>query len=129
MQTPSLSNLTLVCLAGGMGTAARYLIALWTVGRFGPEFPWGTLAVNVMGCFAISIAVHIAAAAGWSPEVRSIVTVGFLGGFTTYSSFNLDTITLVERAPAQAVGYLCATLVGGLAAGWLGFAAGRQLMG
>ena len=67
--------------------------------------------------------------AQWTPLVRMTLTVGLLGGFTTYSSFNFEAIALMQRAPGLAVAYLLATVLGGFAAGWLGLAVARQLAG
>lgn len=119
-----------ICLAGAAGSGARYLIALWAAERLGSAFPYGTLIVNVFGCFVIAVLMHAALALGWSPTVRAAVTIGFIGGLTTYSSFNYETMRLFEEgAPATAVLNLAATLLGGLTAGWLGLMAAREVLG
>ena len=118
-----------ICLAGAAGTAARYLIGLWSVGRFGPTFPYGTLIVNLTGCFLIALVMDVAAARSWPETTRLAVTVGFLGGFTTYSSFNFETTRLAQTAILSgAAAYVLATLFGGLAAGILGMLAARILL-
>jgi CrcB protein len=118
-----------ICLAGAAGTAARYLIGLWSVGRFGPTFPYGTLIVNLTGCFLIAFVMEVAAARSWPETTRLAVTVGFLGGFTTYSSFNFETTRLAQTDILSGVSaYVLATLVGGLAAGILGMLAARILL-
>ena len=118
-----------ICLAGAAGTAARYLIGLWSVGRFGPTFPYGTLIVNLTGCFLIAFVMEVAAARSWPETTRLAVTVGFLGGFTTYSSFNFETTRLAQTGILSgASAYVLATLVGGLAAGILGLLAARILL-
>jgi CrcB protein len=119
-----------ICLAGAAGTAGRYLIALWAAQRFGSTLPFGTLVVNVTGCFLIAAIMHAALTLGWSPAVRSALTIGFLGGFTTYSSFNYETMRLFEEG-AVAAGAINVglTLVGGLVAGWLGLVVARGLLG
>jgi CrcB protein len=119
-----------ICLAGAAGTGARYLIALWAAQRLGSAFPYGTLVVNLAGCFAIAALMHAALVLGWPPTVRAAVTIGFIGGFTTYSSFNFETMRLVEEgAPAGAALNLVLTVAGGAAAGWLGLAAARGMLG
>ena len=119
-----------ICLGGAAGTAARYGIGLWTAGRFGGPLPVGTIAVNLVGCFAIALIMAIATAFEWSPTVRLGLTVGVLGGFTTYSSFNYETSRLLlEGAPVAASLNLLITTVGGLAAGWLGLLCARQIIG
>ena len=118
-----------ICLAGAAGTAARYLIGLWSAGRFGPTFPYGTLIVNLTGCFLIAFVMEVAAARSWPETTRLAVTVGFLGGFTTYSSFNFETTRLAQTGILSgASAYVLATLVGGLAAGILGMLAARLLL-
>lgn len=119
-----------ICLAGAAGTGARYLIAIWAAHRFGSAFPYGTLIVNLCGCFAIAALMHAALALGWSPTVRSAVTIGFIGGLTTYSSFNHETMRLFEEgAPMAAFVNLMFTILGGFAAGWLGLITARNILG
>jgi CrcB protein len=119
-----------ICLAGAAGTGARYLISLWAAQRFGATFPFGTLIVNLLGCFIIAAVVHAALTLGWSPTLRTVATIGFLGGFTTYSSFNYETMRLFEEgAPAAAAANLAVTVCGGIASGWLGLLAARTLLG
>jgi fluoride exporter len=116
-----------ISLAGAAGTAARYLIAVSMAQRFGSALPFGTLFVNLTGCFAIAALVPAGAALGWSPTVRTAVTVGFLGGFTTYSSFNYETMRLWESdATGASLLNIALTVVGGLVAGWLGSLVGRH---
>ena len=119
-----------ICLAGAAGTGARYLIALWAAQRFGSSFPFGTLIVNLAGCFGIAAVMHAASALSWSPTMRSAITIGFIGGLTTYSSFNYETTRLMEEgATSAAIFNATATLVGAFAAGWLGMVCARQLIG
>jgi fluoride exporter len=119
-----------ICLAGAAGTGARYLIALWAAQRFGGAFPYGTLIVNVVGCFAIAAVVQLAMTLSWPATVRSAVTIGFIGGLTTYSSFNYETSRLFEEGAASpAMLYVAGTLLGGFAAGWLGMLSARLLLG
>lgn len=119
-----------ICLGGAVGTGARYLIASWAAQRLGSTFPYGTLIVNLSGCFAIAAVMHAALALGWSPTARAAATIGFLGGLTTYSSFNYETTRLLEEGALRAAGANAAlTILGGLAAGWLGLLCARQLIG
>lgn len=119
-----------ICLAGAAGTGARYLIAVWAAQRLGSAFPYGTLIVNLIGCFAIAAVMHAAMALSWSVSVRSAITIGFLGGFTTYSSFNYETSRLFEEGSA-AIGMLnvAGTVLGAFAAGWLGMLSARLMLG
>lgn len=119
-----------ICLAGAAGSGTRYLIALWAAQRLGSSFPYGTLIVNLVGCFAIAAVMHAALTLSWSPTVRSAIAIGFIGGFTTYSSFNYETTRLLEEgAHGPAALNALATIVGSLAAGWLGSMFARQLLG
>jgi CrcB protein len=119
-----------ICLAGAAGTGTRYLIAIWAAQRLGSAFPFGTLIVNLVGSFGIAVVMHAAVTLGWSPTLRSAITIGFIGGLTTYSSFNYETIRLMEEgASAAAFVNAGATILGAFAAGWLGMLCARQFLG
>jgi fluoride exporter len=119
-----------ICLAGAAGTGTRYLIALWAAHRFGSAFPVGTLIVNLTGCFAIAAVMHAAGTLAWSPTARSAITIGFIGGLTTYSSFNYETTRLMEEGATGAAAFnAAATILGAFAAGWLGMLCARQFIG
>ncbi|HMF97544.1 MAG TPA: CrcB family protein [Vicinamibacterales bacterium] len=119
-----------ICLAGAAGTGARYLIALWTAQRFGSAFPYGTLIVNLAGCFAIAAIMHAALTLSWSPTLRSTITIGFIGGLTTYSSFNYETTRLLdEGSPGLAGLNATVTIAGAFLAGLLGLLCARQWLG
>ena len=119
-----------ICLAGAAGTGARYLIALWAARQFGSAFPYGTLIVNLLGCFGIAAVMHAALLLSWSPTVRSAITIGFIGGLTTYSSFNYETTRLLEEgAVGVAALNATATIAGAFVAGWLGVVCTKQLLG
>ena len=123
-----MSRILWIAMAGAAGTLARYGVTLWATGRFGSFFPAGTLIVNIAGCFAIALMMQLAVSLAWPPTLRLAVVVGFLGGFTTYSSFNYETMRLFEGASAApATLYVMSTLGGGWVAGMLGLAAGRLL--
>jgi fluoride exporter len=125
-----MERLLWICLAGAVGTGARYLIALWAAQRLGSAFPHGTLIVNLIGCFAIAALMHAALVLGWPPTVRAAATIGFIGGMTTYSSFNYETMRLFEEgAPSAAFVNVGVTVIGGLVAGWLGLVAAREVLG
>jgi CrcB protein len=119
-----------ICLAGAAGTGARHLIALWAAQRFGSAFPYGTLIVNLSGCFVIAALMHAALTLGWPATTRAAVTIGFIGGLTTYSSFNYETMRLFqEGAPATAAMNVALTMLGGFMAGWLGLVTAREVLG
>jgi CrcB protein len=124
-----MERLLWISLAGAAGTGLRYLTAISLAQRFGSALPYGTLFVDLTGCFAIAALIPAGAALGWSPTVRTAVSVGFLGGFTTYSSFNYETMRLWESdATLAALVNVALTALGGLVAGWLGLLVGRQFI-
>jgi CrcB protein len=119
-------TIVLVFVGGGLGSVSRYVIGQWAASQFGVGFPYGTLIVNLVGCFALGAVVQLAIAGSWHSDVRAAIAAGFLGGFTTYSSFNQETITLfTSGAAGAAAANIAITLAGGLAAGLLGAAAIR----
>ena len=118
-----------IMAAGAVGTGARYLVGVWAIERLGPAFPFGTLIVNLAGCFILGAVAHIATATGWSPGLRNVVVIGGLGGFTTYSSFNQETLTMLgSGATGTAMLNIAATLIAGLVSGWFGLVVARQLV-
>lgn len=109
-----------VFLAGGAGSATRYLVGVGTARLMGTDFPYGTLLVNVLGCFLIAVTLQ-ASTASLTPGQRLILATGFLGGFTTYSSFNYDALRFVaEGATSKAALYVVATVLGCALAGMAG---------
>jgi fluoride exporter len=112
-----------VFLGGGIGSALRYGVGRATLAWFGPNFPVGTLAVNVAGCLLMGMLAEWLALhdTGTSPATTLFLTTGFLGGFTTFSAFALDTAALWQRGDAASAAlYVLASLllsVGGLFAG------------
>jgi len=120
-----------VCLGGAIGTGARYLLSGWAARRLGTLFPYGTLVVNLVGCFLIAAVMHVSlTTAQLSPDSRVILVIGVLGGFTTYSGFNYETLQYF-RDGAWLFGFAnVLVMVGGcLAAGIAGLASARWLVG
>lgn len=112
--------------AGAGGTLLRVGLTTLAVRLLGPGFPWGTLAVNLLGSFAFGLVfAAVRARGGLSVEVEAILLVGLLGGFTTYSSFAFQTTEMLQhgRLPAAAA-YVLATNLVGIAAVWAGLRAG-----
>jgi CrcB protein len=86
-----------ICLGGAIGTGARYIVTGWAAVLFGPVFPWGTFAVNLTGSFLIGGIMQTALTTSLiSPTVRLFLTTGVLGGLTTYSAFNYETVRYVR---------------------------------
>lgn len=125
---PRLSLILLVGFAGALGTVARYLVGLWAGRALGAGFPFGTLAVNVVGCFLIAFVAELAASTTLiSPTLRVTLTTGFMGGLTTYSSFNFETTRLLqERAWLSGALNFGATVVVCFLAGLCGLIAARR---
>lgn len=121
----------LICLGGAAGTGARYLLATWMARVTGSGFPFGTLLVNVIGSFVLAVVMHVSLSTEWiSSDARLILATGVLGGFTTYSTFNYETLVLFrDGAWGLALANLAATLLGCLAAAALGIAAARAAAG
>lgn len=126
-----MAKLLWVCLGSAVGGGARYLLSGWTLKLLGSGFPWGTLAVNLLGSFLLSAILVVGTeTAAISPTLRLALTTGVMGGFTTYSTFNYETLTqLQEGALAAAAASVAATVFGCLAAGWAGWAAARWFVG
>ncbi|EJT05377.1 fluoride efflux transporter CrcB [Rhizobium sp. CCGE 510] len=119
----------LVAVGGAIGSLLRYYVGQWTLRLMGPAFPWGTLAVNIVGCFVIGVFSElIARRFNASVELRLLLITGFLGGFTTFSAFSLDAISLFERGEAVAGGiYIVASVGLSMAAVMSGLAVMRAL--
>ena len=116
----------LVAVAGALGAVARYRIGVAIGVR---SFPWATLGINVVGCFALALLLAGPASTRWSAATTTAVAVGLLGAFTTFSTFGYETFTLArtDRVGAAAA-YVALSLLGGLAATAAGYALGRSLV-
>lgn len=115
----------LVALAGATGALTRYGIGVAVGVR---DFPWATLGINVAGSFVLGIVLTTAAARSWPDTATVPIAVGFLGAFTTFSTFSYETYTLVRtgRAATAAV-YVAASMALGVAAAAAGYALGRTI--
>ncbi len=119
-----------VACGGAAGSVARYLIMSFIGHLAHPGFPYATLAVNVIGAFILGSVIEVTALT-WSPspELRGLVVVGVLGGFTTFSTFSMDAYYLIERGQYSAAGlYIAASVfvsIAGLALGMMLF---RQIL-
>jgi CrcB protein len=116
--------------AGGfLGASARYWLGAWVQARWGTAFPWATLAINVSGSFLLGLvmaALLERPGAPRAPELRLLLAVGFLGAYTTFSTFSYETLALLAAARwARALANALGSLLAGLAAVWLGVFLGR----
>ena len=125
-----MNHVLLVAVGGALGSIARYLTGLATLRWFGPNFPWGTLAVNILGGLAIGIfAELIARRFDGSQELRLFIVTGILGGFTTFSAFTLEVTAMAERGEyATALTYILASVVISVGAVFSGLALVRALI-
>src|SRR6476646_7914510 len=118
----------LVCLGGATGTAVRYLLGVWFAARFGVGFPWSTMLVNLSGSFLLGLIVEAALRNRISDDARLILGTGIMGGLTTYSTFNTESLKMIEAAQwGKAGAYFAGTIAGCLVAGALGMRWGRYL--
>jgi CrcB protein len=116
-------------LGGAFGSGARYLTGRATLDWFGPGYPWGTLAVNLIGGFLMGVLVGVLARIGQGGEQwRLLIGVGVLGGFTTFSAFSLDAMTMIERGDwIPMLGYALVSVIGSIAALAIGLQLTRAL--
>lgn len=113
----------LVFVGGTVGAPTRYLVDRWISGRYGKNFPLGTLAVNLVGCLVLGIVVGGVAHHGWSPNTQALLGTGFCGGLTTYSTFAVESVELAtHRFRALPALYVCSSVACGIGLaefGWL----------
>jgi CrcB protein len=129
--TEAAARVLWIALGGALGANARYWLGGWVQARAGVAFPWGTLAVNVTGSFALGLLMALLAGRPAGPNVeplRLFTAIGVLGGYTTFSTFSYETVALLEsgdwnRALLNAAGSVLASVF----AAWLGMRLGRLL--
>lgn len=124
-----MGHFLLVCLGGALGSGLRFLAATGAVMLFGADFPRGTMFVNLLGSFLLALVMGFSTSSTMmSLELRLFLGAGVMGGFTTYSSFNYETIPLaVQGSWGAAVFNVVATLAGCLLFGIAGLVVGRAL--
>ncbi|MBC8081837.1 MAG: fluoride efflux transporter CrcB [Hymenobacter sp.] len=119
--------LTLVAVGGALGSVGRYLAQLAVARQFAHPFPLGTLLVNVLGGLLIGLFYALAERGTMaSPEIRLLLTTGFCGGFTTFSTFSYETLILLEKGQYLLVAlYVAGSVLLGILATFAGVALGR----
>ena len=129
-----MQNAGLVFLGGGLGAVCRYLVTTQIGARFGTMFPWGTLSVNLLGSLLMGWILGLIlllterTGSGLGEAARLLLTVGFLGGFTTFSSFSVETLTLLRGGSLfYALANIGMNVILGLLAAWLGLSLSRML--
>lgn len=117
-----------VAVGGGIGSVLRFVIGQVALQRFGPGFPWGTLVINITGSFLIGVVAGLAAtrSLGVTPLVRVFVATGVLGGYTTFSTYSLDAMTLFgEGSFSIGTAYTLGSVFLGVAAAYAGLVVAR----
>ena len=124
-----MASLWLVALGGALGAVARALLSTAIQSRWPATLPWGTIVVNVSGCLVLGVlSGALEARPHLSPTVRAFGAVGVLGAFTTFSTFENETLALLQRGELPvALANVVISLVAGLTAVWIGQAGGRLL--
>ena len=117
-----------IALGGALGTLARWGIGAWAQ-RFSAEFPYGTLTINVIGSLILGFLLRYMTQTNAAPELRAALTIGFCGGFTTFSTFSYEAARLLEDGSTlRAVTYMAASVLLSLGAVFVGFAAARAML-
>ena len=124
-----MSQVMAIAVGGAFGSVLRYGLSTWVHTFVGRGFPYGTLAVNVLGCLAMGfLFVLLVERMGESALWRAGLLIGVLGGFTTFSTFSIETFNLIEQgAMAKAAGNMAASLILCVGATWLGVILARQI--
>jgi len=123
-----MQSLWLVGVAGGLGAMARFGVAMWAERHWGAEFAFGTLIVNVTGCLALGFLLELERGTSVvTHPMRLLLAVGFLGAFTTFSTFGYETMRFLQNGATQtAIINVVANIVLGMTAIWLGFLFARN---
>lgn len=105
-----------IAIGGAVGAVARYLVAGWTTSLLDTTLPWGTFVVNVLGSFLLGFLFRTLQVSTASPEMRAMLAIGLLGAFTTFSTFSLETVALLqEGAWLRASSYVLGSVFLGIA--------------
>jgi len=122
-------DLTIIFIGGGLGSVTRFLLGKWVATFHSQQFPYGTLTVNVIACFLLGLLIGLADHKQLiSAPSRLFWTVGFCGGFSTFSTFSSETLTLIQSGfPFSGLVYVLASLLLCLAATYLGLYLGEQI--
>lgn len=120
----------IVGLGGFVGANARYLLGGWVQQRWGPSFPAGTFVINVSGSFLLGLFATLALRLTWGEEWRLLIAIGFLGAYTTFSTFEYETLQLIAegRQYGAAAFNLLGSVLIGFAAAYLGIVTARLLL-
>jgi CrcB protein len=124
-----MSRYLLIGLGGLLGANARFIVTMWTANKWGGAFPYGTLVINLSGSFILCF-LAMALSERWiaHPSLRLALMVGFLGSYTTFSAFSLESLQLIQNGALwPSFIYVCGSVIGGGLAGYVGLLLGRLL--
>ncbi|MBI1236357.1 MAG: fluoride efflux transporter CrcB [Alphaproteobacteria bacterium] len=125
-----MTNILLIAAGGALGAVSRHLTGQFFLRTIGPDWPYGTFAVNVIGGLIMGGFIGWLAQAGRADanELRAFFAVGLLGGFTTFSAFSLDVVVMIERrAYGDAIGYVAASAILSILALFVGLMIARRI--
>lgn len=124
-----MTNLLAIAVGGAFGAVGRFASSQWIYGLLGRSFPYGTLFVNFIGSFIMGVlAIWLIERFSAGPELRAFLLIGFLGSFTTFSTFSLETVNLLSNGETlKALLNMCLSVFVCVTACWLGMILGRQL--
>jgi len=119
----------MVGIGGGLGSILRFWLGSYIGTRMGTRFPYGTFVINITGSFLIGVVfAFLTARTQWSPNWRYLIPIGFIGGYTTFSSFEYETLqTIRDGQIGLGLLYVAASVAVGFAAVWGGMMAGRAI--
>ena len=120
----------IVGVGGFIGANARYVLGGWVQQRWGASFPYGTFVINISGSFVLGLFATLALRYGWSDEWRLLIAIGFVGAYTTFSTFEYETIQLIASGNRyrEAAINLAGSVVLGFLAAYLGVVVARLMM-
>jgi CrcB protein len=125
-----LRTVFLVGSGGFLGANARYWLGSWMQSRLGAAFPWQTLTINVSGSFIMGLFMGLMLTRNWSPDWRFFLAVGVLGGYTTFSAFSYEAVTLIsDKSYAYAFWYIAGSAILSILGAWLGIVIARTIAG
>ena len=124
-----MTNLVAIAVGGAFGALGRYATSMWIYQLLGRNFPYGTLTVNFLGSFAMGIlSIVLIDRLNASPELRAFLLIGFLGAYTTFSAFSIETVNLINNGETIKAGInMLLSVFVCVVACWLGMILGRQL--
>ncbi len=115
-----------VGIGGFIGANARFIVAQWAAQRWGPAFPYGTFIINITGCFILGLFATLMLRFAWNDNWRLLIAIGFVGAYTTFSTFEYDTLQLAAQNQwSRALVNILGSVLLGFIAAYLGVAVAR----